>query len=346
MAIWRGAVVLLSPARRAGRLAGIVGLTIFGLLFVTFLIGRVLPVDPVLAAAGDRVSGVAYEEARHALGLDQPLYRQFVVYVGHALSGDLGRSVLTANPVREDIAHVFPATLELATAATLIGLGAGVPLGVYAASRQGRWPDLVIRIGSLFGYSAPIFWLGLVGLLLFYARLGWIPSPGRLDVGYDDIVTPVTGMLLLDSLLEAEGAVFWNALRHLLLPAALLGYFSFAYICRMTRSMMIEQLRQEYIVTARIKGIAERRVLWRHAFANIRLPLVAVVALSYAGLLEGAVLTETVFAWPGIGFYITNSLLNADINAVLGATLVVGAVFIALNLASDAVYRLLDPRLR
>jgi peptide/nickel transport system permease protein len=254
--------------------------------------------------------------------------------------------VLTSNPVLTDIGRFFPATIELATQATILGVGLGVPLGVAAAARQGRWQDQLIRIVGLLGYSIPVFWLGLVGLLVFYARLGLVAGPGRLDVGYDDIVTPITGLLLVDSALEGEWAVLLNALAHLILPAAILGYFSLAYVSRMTRSLMIEQLRQEYVVTARIKGLSERRVVWRHAFGNVLLPLVTVVALSYANLLEGSVLTETVFAWPGIGSYITNSLLNADMNAVLGGTIVVGAVFIVLNMISDILYRLLDPRAR
>jgi peptide/nickel transport system permease protein len=337
---------VLRIATRVTRVLLVVLLTFLGLLFVTFLIGRVVPIDPVLAAVGDRATAEVYERTRIELGLDLPLYQQFFVYVVKVLQGDFGRSVLTSNAVLVDIGRFFPATLELATAATIIGIGIGVPLGVFAASRQGRWQDHTIRILGLLGYSIPVFWLGLVGLLVFYARLGWVAGPGRIDVGYDDIVEPVTGLLVLDSALAGEWAVLLNALRHLALPAALLGYFSLAYVSRMTRSFMIEQLGQEYIVTARVKGLTQRRIVWRHAFGNVLLPLVTVVALSYANLLEGSVLTETVFAWPGIGAYITNSLLNADMNAVLGGTIVVGSVFILLNLGSDLLYRFLDPRVR
>jgi peptide/nickel transport system permease protein len=173
-----------------------------------------------------------------------------------------------------------------------------------------------------------------------------VAGPGRLDVFYVDLVEPVTGVILIDAALAGEWDVFWNAVDHLILPASLLGYFSLAYIARMTRSFMIEQLSQEYITTARVKGLSETRVIWRHALGNTAVPLVTVIALSYANLLEGSVLTETVFAWPGLGFYITNSLLNADMNAVLGGTIVVGSVFIGLNLLSDLLYRVLDPRAR
>ncbi|MDB5408157.1 MAG: peptide transporter permease [Rhodospirillales bacterium] len=332
--------------KRSGRIAGGVVLTLLGLLLVTFVIGRVLPTDPILAALGDRLSGAAYAHARSALGFDKPLYQQFFIYVFRALHGEFGNSVLTSNPVIEDIAHFFPATVELATAATVIGVGLGVPLGVYAAARRDGWADRGIRLVGLLGYSIPIFWLGLVGLLVFYVKLDLVAGPGRIDIGNEDIVTPITGLLLVDSLVEGQWWIFFDAVRHLILPASLLGWYSFAYVSRMTRSLMIEQFGQEYIVTARIKGLTEAAIVRRHAFANILPPLVTVVALSYAGLLEGSVLTETVFAWPGIGAYITNSLLNADMNAVLGATIVVGIVFIVLNLAAELIQPRLDPRAR
>jgi peptide/nickel transport system permease protein len=327
-----------------GRLAASVALTLFGLLLVTFLIGRVVPIDPVLAAVGDRAPPEVYERVKEELGLNLPLWRQFALYVGQVLSGDLGNSVLTARPVLDDILAYFPATLELATVAIVIGVVVGVPVGVLAATHQGRWPDQVVRVLSLLGYSIPVFWLGLMGLLLFYAKLGWVAGPGRLDVAYDDLIDPVTGVLLIDAAIARDWDVFRNAFDHIVLPAAILGYFSLAYIARMTRSFMLNELRQEYVVTARVKGVPEWRVVWRHALGNTLVPLVTVIALSYANLLEGSVLTETVFAWPGIGRYITNSLLNADMNAVLGGTLVVGATFMALNLLSDLLYRLLDPR--
>ena len=321
-----------------------VALTFLGLLLVTFLIGRVVPIDPVLAAVGDRANAETYERMRIEMGLNLPLWQQFINYVADVLRGDFGTSVLTSQPVLDDIRRAFPATLELSTAAIFIGVVLGVPAGVFAAVHRGRWPDHLVRVLGLVGYSVPVFWLGLVGLLLFYAKLDWAPGPGRLDVFYDGLVDPVTGVITVDALLAGETEIFWNALSHLILPASILGYFSIAYISRMTRSFMLDQLRQEYITTARVKGLSETRVIWRHALGNIAVPLITVVALSYANLLEGSVLTETVFAWPGLGLYITNSLLNADMNAVLGGTLVVGAVFIGLNMLSDLLYRLLDPR--
>lgn len=330
----------------AARILLTLAVTFLGLLLVTFLIGRVVPIDPVLAVVGDRASAEVYDKARLALGLDLPLWRQFLNYLMHVLRGDFGTSVLTSRPVLDDIRRVFPATLELATVAIVIGTIVGVPMGIAGAVWQGRWPDHLVRVVGLIGYSVPVFWLGLMGLLLFYAKLGWVEGPGRLDVFYEDLVDPVTGVILIDAALAGEWDVFWNALSHLALPASILGYFSLAYIARMTRSLMLEQLRQEYILTARVKGVPEWRIVWGHALRNTAVPLITVVALSYGGLLEGSVITETVFAWPGLGAYLTGSLLNADMNAVLGATIVVGSVFIGLNLLSDLLYRLFDPRAR
>ncbi len=323
-----------------------VAVTLLGLLLVTFLIGRVVPIDPVLAIVGDRATADTYSRLRMELGLDLPLWRQFLRYLAAVAQGDLGQSVLTSRPVLEDVLRVFPATLELATVAVILGAALGVPAGVLAATHRGSLADHVIRLLGLVGHSVPIFWLGLMGLLLFYAKLDWVPGPGRVDIVYEGLVEAKTGILTLDALLAGETDVFWNALHHLALPSVILGLYSVAYIARMTRSFMLDQLRQEYITTARVKGLSEARVVWRHALGNIAVPLITVIALSYAHLLEGSVLTETVFAWPGLGQYITNSLLSADMNAVLGGTLVVGSVFIGLNLLSDLLYRLLDPRAR
>nr|WP_216823281.1 ABC transporter permease [Limimaricola cinnabarinus] len=321
-------------------------LTFLGLLAITFFIGRVVPIDPVLAVVGDRATQEQYEAARQAMGLDRALVVQFVDYVWQVMQGDLGRSVSTNRPVVEDLARVFPATLEMATIGIAIGVALGVPMGVWAAARQGSWVDQVIRVLALLGYSVPAFWLGLVGLAIFYAGLGWVAGPGRIDIFYDGIVPPVTGLLLVDSLIAGDTGIFMNALSHIALPAAILGFFSLAYIARMTRSFMLDQLSQEYVVTARVKGLPEWRVIWIHAFGPIRVPLITVIGLSYAGLLEGSVMIETVFSWPGIGNYLTVALLNADMNAVLGATLVIGAVFIFINRISDVLYRVLDPRSR
>jgi len=334
------------PFRPFLSFVGTLFLTFLGLIFVTFMIGRIVPIDPILAAVGDRASADVYEQMRIEMGLHLPLWQQFFIYVGDVFRGDFGKSVLTAQPVLSDILRVFPATLELSTVAVLIGLVVGIPSGVVAAVYHGRWPDHLVRIIGLVGYSMPVFWLGLLGLLLFYAKLDWVPGPGRLDIFYEDLVPVVTGVILIDAAVAGDWQVWKNALSHLILPASILGYFSLAYISRMTRSLMLDQLSQEYITTARAKGLSEVRVIWLHALGNTAVPLITVVALSYATLLEGSVLTETVFAWPGLGLYITNSLLQADMNAVLGGTIVVGVVFIGLNLLSDVLYRTLDPRAR
>ncbi len=321
-------------------------LTFIGLTAITFIISRVMPVDPVLAIVGDRASDEVYQQVYLQLGLDKPIYIQYLRYLGQLAEGDLGTSIMTAQPVIDDILRFFPATLELATVATLLGIFVGVPAGVFAAVHQGRWPDHIVRVVALLGYSAPIFWLGLVALLIFYANLGWVAGPGRLDVFYDGIVEPKSGILLLDAALADEWDIFYNALSHLILPASILGTFALAYIARMTRSFMLDQLSQEYILTARVKGIPERQVIWRHAFRNVLVQLITIIGLTYASLLEGSVLTETVFSWPGIGQYITHSLFNNDMNAVLGGTIVVGVCFVGINMLSDLLYRLVDPRVR
>jgi len=321
-------------------------ITFTGLLAITFFIGRKIPIDPVLAILGDRASASAYAAARLRLGLDKPLIDQFVIYARDVLHGNLGVSLLTANPVIDDIKRVFPATLELATLSTFIGIAIGVPLGVAAAVKHNRIVDHIARVIGLAGSSVPVFWLALMGLLLFYARLHWVSGPGRIDPVYDGMVDTRTGSLLIDSIMAGEWDVFRNAFSHIALPASVLAFYSIAYLSRMTRSFMLEQLSQEYVTTARAKGLPERRVIWRHAFGNIAVPLLTVIALAYSYLLEGSVLTEIVFAWPGIGSYLTGALLNADMNAVLGSTLVIGATFIALNLLTDALYRVFDPRTR
>jgi peptide/nickel transport system permease protein len=328
------------------RLLASVATTLLGLLLVTFVISRFLPADPVLAVVGDHASETTIAAARVRLGLDQPIIVQFWIYLKNVLQGDLGQSIRTGLPISQELRRVFPATLELATVGTIIGVLLGIPLGVWAAVRKDTYIDHLVRFFGLIGYSVPIFWLGLMGLLVFYANLDWLPGPGRLDFGYEELVTPVTGLMTVDTLIAGDIDLFKNALGHLILPASLLGYFSLAYISRMTRSLMLGQLRQEYILTARVKGVPEWRVIWKHAMGNILVPLLTVIALSYGNLLEGSVLTETVFAWRGLGLYITDSIFGQDMPAVLGGTIVVGAIFIVINMLTDVAYRVLDPRAR
>ncbi len=330
----------------AANLLFTLSLTFVGLTAITFIIGRVMPADPVLAIVGDRAPKEVYEAVRLELGLDKPLIQQYLIYLLNVLQGDFGKSIMTTRPVLDDLIRFFPATFELASIATIAGVFIGVPMGVIAAVRQGRLTDHIVRVVGLIGYSVPIFWLGLMALLVFYARLEWLPGPGRIEVYYDGIVEPTTGFILIDSAMQGEWEVFRNALSHLVLPASMLATYALAYIARMTRSFMLDQLSQEYVITARVKGLSELAVIWRHAFRNVLVQLITIIGLTYASLLEGSVLTETVFAWPGIGQYITNSLFNADMNAVIGGTVVVGICFVGINMLSDALYRLVDPRVR
>lgn len=345
-----------SSGRRSGLLRQLAGgvitllITLLGLLMVTFFIGRVVPIDPVLSIVGERATAEQYQAARDALGLDEPLWKQFGIYVWNAMQGDLGQSIRTREPIASEIARYFPATLELATLGTFFGVLFGVPAGVLAATRPGSLADQVVRIIGLMGYSMPVFWLGLIGLLVFYGQLGWVGGPGRLDPVFEMTMeftlTQYTGAILIDTALNGAWDIFANAISHIILPAGILGYVSMAYISRMTRSFMMNELGQEYITTARVKGMPEWRVIWVHAMRNVMVPLITVIALSYAYLLEGAVLTETIFAWPGLGSYITDALFTADMPAVLGGTIVVGVVFVTLNMLSDILYRLVDPRAR
>ncbi|MBI1172966.1 ABC transporter permease subunit [bacterium] len=325
-------------------------ITFLGLLAVTFVIARIVPTDPVMAILGERATAEQIATERTKLGLDDPMWMQFGIYVNDVFHGDLGTSIRTREPVLKEVGHYFPATLELSTLGILIGIVIGVPAGVLSATKPGSLLDQAVRLIGLMGYSMPVFWLGLMGLLLFYGHLGWVGGPGRLDSTYDmmlDFKVPaVTHMILIDTALAGEWDMFRNAIFHIILPASILGYLSMAYISRMTRSFMLNELGQEYITTARVKGMPERRVVWVHAMRNVAVPLITVIALSYASLLEGAVLTETIFAWPGLGRYITDALMINDMPAVLGGTVVVGAVYIGINMVSDFLYRLADPRAR
>ncbi|MBC9176829.1 ABC transporter permease [Pseudoroseomonas ludipueritiae] len=349
------------PARRSGgvvapglpswsgaalRVVVSIAVTLFGLMALTFFIGRMLPLDPVAAILGDNATQEAIDAMRAQLGLDQPIWVQFARYVGDVVRLDLGTALTTGKPVLTDIARVFPATIELATVGIIIGTGLGIPLGVMAAAYRDTPVDYFVRVFGLLGYSTPNFWLGLMGLVLFYATLGWVGGPGRIDTAFQWDIEPVTDLLLLDTAMAGQWEIFRDVFGHIILPASILGFGALAYISRMTRSFMLEQLSQEYVVAARVKGLSWMRTVWVHAFRNVAVQVVTVVALAYAFLLEGAVLTETVFAWPGFGRYLTNALLAGDMNAVVGCTLLIGIIFVALNLLTDLLYRLFDPRTR
>lgn len=333
-----------SHISRVMKKIGVIFITLFGLLTMTFVIGRLMPIDPVLAVIGPDADASTYQQVFEEMGLGRPIWIQYFYYLQDMLSGDFGRAILTGSPVIDDILRVLPATVELASIAIMIGVGLGVPLGVYAATHRGRLGDHLTRLITLFGYSTPVFWVGMVGLIIFYAWLNWAGAAGRIGFAYDDMFTSYTGFYLVDTLLSGNLEAFLSALRHIALPAFILGLNSVSFIGRMTRSFMLEQLSQEYIKTARVKGLSERSVIWKHAFKNIRVQLLTIVALAYGGLLEGAVLIETVFAWPGFGQYLTDSLLMGDMNAVMASVLFIGLVFVFLNLLSDVLYKLFDPR--
>lgn len=338
----RVSAVALGFAKRALEVVG----TLFGLLVVTFVIGRLVPIDPVLAVTGPDIPQETYDRIAREMGLDRPVFEQFLRYAASVLRLDLGVSTLTRSPVIEDIRRVFPATLELASVAILMGITIGVPLGILSAVFRGTIFDSLARVLMLVGYSTPVFWKGLILLLVFYVMLGWTAGPGRLDVVYEGLYEARTGLVLVDAVLARDWDLFRDGFAHLVLPALSLGYGAAAYIGRMTRSFVLEQLRQEYVTAARAKGVGEVRVVLVHVLRNCAVQLVTAIALTYGLLLEGAVLTETVFAWPGLGQYMTKAMFNSDLNAVLGGTLVIGAIFLLLNLVSDVLYRVLDPRAR
>jgi len=337
-----------SRRRLWGLLQGLftLALTLLGLLLITFFLSALSPVDRVLQIVGDHASESTYQQVKHQLGLDQSLPMQFWDYLVRLAHGDLGVASSTGQPVLHDLLGVFPATLELATLSLIIGAFLGVLLGLLCARWAGGRLDTCIRFITLLGNSVPIFWLGLLMLLLFYARLRWSPGPGRLDDIYQYTVEAKTGFVLIDAWRSGDAGAFKNAIAHLLLPVSLLAYYALASITRLTRSACISELNKEYITLARAKGTSEMRILLKHVLPNIRGTLLTVIALAYTGMLEGAVLTETVFAWPGIGRYLTSALFAGDTTAIMGGTLVLGVGFIVINNVTDLLVRLLDPRVR
>lgn len=320
-------------------------LVLLGVSVLTFFIAHVVPGDPVLVALGEHARDDQIAAYRRAYGLDRPVPVQYAVYIRRLVSGDLGISIRTRRPVAEDLREFLPATIELGTSAWLVALALGIPAGILSAVFKDRPFDHVSRIGALIGASLPVFWLGLLLLATFYYRLRWLPGPGRLDIG---ISPPAlrTGLLVVDAILAGDVQALRDAARHLVLPALTLGLFSTAVIARMTRSAMLEVLYQDYVRTARAKGLPERRVVALHALKNAMIPTLTIIGISFGSLLSGAVLTETIFAWPGLGRYATTSAISLDFPAVMGVTLVVAVVYTVVNLFVDIIYARLDPRVR
>lgn len=321
-------------------------LTLSGLLLVTFALSAFSPVDRVLQIVGDHASQSTYDQVRHQLGLDQPLPLQFWHYLLALLHGDLGTASATGQPVLQDLLAAFPATLELATLALIVGALLGVISGVLCARYAGSPWDLFVRTVTLLGNSVPIFWLGLLMLALFYARLQWSAGPGRLDDIYQYTVEPRSGFALIDTWLSGDREAFRNAISHLILPVLVLAYYSLASITRLTRSACLGEMNKEYILLARAKGAGEMTILLRHVLPNIRGTLLTVIALAWTSMLEGAVLTETVFSWPGIGRYLTTALFAGDTTAIMGGTLLIGVSFVLINNLTDLLVRITDPRVR
>jgi len=315
--------------------------------FATFLLAQAVPGDPISALISERQAD--RPDVRAALeerwGLDRPLPVQYVYYVKNLLRGDLGESISTRNAVTADLRQFVPATLELTLYAMLLALALGVPLGITAAIFQNRWPDYLARFVALLGTSIPVFWLGLLFLYLFFYQLQWLPGPGRLDVGMK-APKSVTGMVTIDAIIARNWTVLGSALRHLIMPAVVLGSFAMGIIARMLRSSLLAALGDDYVRTARAKGLVERRVVVGHALRNALIPTVTVLGLTFAGLLAGAVLTETIFSWPGLGQYAVKTALKLDYPGLLGVTLVVAVTFILFNLLVDILYGVLDPRIR
>jgi dipeptide transport system permease protein len=320
---------------------GLVVPTFLGIILLTFTLIRLVPGDPVEVRVGERgISPERRAELLHQMGLDQPLYVQFFDYVGGVLQGDLGISVITQRPVMEEFLSLFPATVELAIFAVMIGL----PVGVIAAVKRGSVFDHTVMGASLTGYSMPIFWWGLLLILLFSVNLGWTPVAKRLSD--DFFVDEVTGFMLIDTLLSDEKGSFLNALKHLILPTIVLGTVPLAVIARMTRSAMLEVLGEDYIRTARAKGLGIYRIVAIHALRNALVPVVTVIGLQVGTLMGGAILTETVFSWPGIGKWLLESIGRRDYPALQGGVLVIAALVMAINLLVDLLYGVLNPRIR
>lgn len=326
------------------RLTGLL-LVLIGVSLITFCISHLIPGDPARLIAGDRASEAVIESIRHQLGLDLPIYEQYGRYMLELFSGDLGTSIRTGRPVLEDLQVYFPATLELALTALLLSILIGIPLGVLSAVYRNRWIDQVARAISIIGISTPTFWLALGLIMLFYGHLGWLPSGSRIDPEFTPPPT-ISGFYLIDSLLAGDWALFANTWLHLLLPAITLALVNLGVIARQIRSAMLEQLDEDYIRTARAYGLSRRTVILRHALPNAMIPTVTVIGLTLGDLLYGAVLTETVFAWPGMGAYVVDAIQALDFPAVMGFAILVSLVYVLVNLLVDVLYGLIDPRIR
>jgi dipeptide transport system permease protein len=319
--------------------------TFLGVTLLTFALIRLVPGDPIEILVGER----GIDPARHAMlraemGLDKPLLVQYGIYIADVFQGDLGRSVVTKEPVLSEFFTLFPATIELSVCAMIFALGLGLPAGILAAVRRGSVFDHSVMGVALTGYSMPIFWWGLLLILLFSVNLGWTPVSGRISALF--WIEPVTGFLLVDTLLADEAGAFASAVSHLILPAVVLGTIPLAIIARMTRSAMLEVLSEDYVRTARAKGVSPLQLVTVHALRNALIPVITVIGLQVGVLLAGAILTETIFAWPGVGKWLIESVQRRDYPSVQGGVLLIATVVITVNLIVDLMYGLVNPRIR
>ncbi len=318
---------------------------ILGVSLLTFFLIRLVPGDPIEVRVGERgISPERLAELRHAMGLDRPLWEQYGRYLADVLQGDLGKSVVTQQPVLSEFLTLFPATIELSLAAMLFAVAIGLPVGILAGVRRGTMWDHTVMGLSLTGFSMPIFWWGLLLILLFSVTLGWTPVSGRIDLLY--YFEPVTGFMLIDSVLSGQKGAFLSTLHHLVLPTVVLGTVPLAVIARMTRSAMLEVLGEDYIRTARAKGLAPLRVVGLHALRNALIPVVTVVGLQVGTLMGGAILTETIFSWPGVGKWLIESIGRRDYPALQGGVMLIASVIMFVNLTVDLMYGLINPRIR
>jgi dipeptide transport system permease protein len=319
--------------------------TFFGITLVAFLFIRMLPGDPVLLMAGERgVSPERHAELMKQFGFDRPVWQQYFDYIGGVLHGDFGVSFSTKTPVLGEFMARFPATLELAICAIVLATVLGIAAGIFAAIRRGSWIDQLTMGTALVGYSMPIFWWALLLIILFSTTLGWTPVSGRISL--TQFFPPVTGFMLIDSLLAGKPEAFWSAVHHLILPTIVLATIPLAVIARQTRSAMLEVLGELYVTTARSKGLTPRRVVWLHALRNALIPVVTTIGLQVSVLMGGAILTETIFSWPGIGKWMIDSISRRDYQVVQGGLLLIAGLVMIVNLTVDVLYGLINPRVR
>ena len=318
-----------------------------GITLLLFIVTHIVPVNPlaVILTEKSMEDKHAVQAATEKWGLDKPLPEQYLIYLGNLLQGDLGTSFKTKNPVASDLKTFLPATIELAIGSFIFAILIGLPLGILSAVKSGSFIDQFTRVFSLLGASMPPFWSGLLILFVFYNKLRWAPGPGRIN-SRTGAPESITGLFVFDSLFKGNMPVFWDSLSHLILPSIILGWFTLALIARITRSSMLEALNQDYIRTARAKGLAEKWVILSHALRNALIPLVTLVGLAFAGLMSGAIMTETIFSWPGIGRYAVESAANLDYPAITGTTLLIAIIYMLVNIFVDALYSIIDPRIR